>query len=202
MYKKPRKPWIGNVTLLIVGAIAVLVVVPYSINELYFWNSGSAAGNTGDWISFFGNYFGAIIGGIVAYIVARQQVKSAERRFYITERQDQERVEGIVYTFLIEEIRENYKIIAQDEKMNKMFLKGHDLPFEHEINFVNFIFDEFNNIKYELVKYEQPIIWEALNFYRMFRILDRSRDIAWIRHSDYQFIQATYKRLKEFMDNN
>lgn len=57
--------------------IAWALFAPIGVNILMFIPSfGFSFGNALDWLGFFGNYSGGIIGGIVAYIIASSQIKA------------------------------------------------------------------------------------------------------------------------------
>jgi hypothetical protein len=57
--------------------IAWAFFAPIGINILMFIPSfGASIGEPLDWLGFFGNYSGGIIGGIVAYIIASSQIKA------------------------------------------------------------------------------------------------------------------------------
>lgn len=178
----------------------VMILFPMVLNFLYFWESGWVRGKTGDWISFFGNYFGAIIGGLVAYFVAKQQTDQLERKWEVDELTEKDRIEGIIYTFLLDEIKENFKRIQAD-RLHKFLVSSNDQPPEIKVSFHGMLsFDEFVQIKYELVRYNhQYEITKILWFYRMFTLLNRHENPSMMPYPDYQFVQMHYKELIEFL---
>lgn len=57
--------------LLVIGAISV----PIALNYLLFsWSAPGVVGDSNSWLGFLANYSGGILGGIVAYIVAKIQI--------------------------------------------------------------------------------------------------------------------------------
>ncbi|WP_419878003.1 hypothetical protein [Brevibacillus centrosporus] len=60
-----------NYVLLVIGAISV----PIALNYLLFsWSAPGVVGDSNSWLGFLANYSGGILGGIVAYIVAKIQI--------------------------------------------------------------------------------------------------------------------------------
>jgi hypothetical protein len=57
--------------------VAWALLAPIGVNILLFIPSfGTSYGEALDWLGFFGNYSGGIIGGIVAFLIASSQIKT------------------------------------------------------------------------------------------------------------------------------
>ncbi|MED1785821.1 hypothetical protein P4V43_28880 [Brevibacillus fortis] len=57
--------------LLAIGAIATPIVLNYG---LFTWSAPGVVGDANSWLGFLANYSGGILGGLIAYIVAKIQI--------------------------------------------------------------------------------------------------------------------------------
>lgn len=63
----------------------IIILFPLILNYLVFaWHLPGTNGTLDAWISFFGNYSGGIIGGFVAYIVSRSQIRNLQETQNLT----------------------------------------------------------------------------------------------------------------------
>jgi hypothetical protein len=92
--KNSLKQWMRKINLIrvtllkyqkilfsIILVIVSIILTPILINYFVLWDSGHSKGNVGDWIAFFGNYSGGIIGAIVAFLIVKYQ-------FYVISKKD------------------------------------------------------------------------------------------------------------------
>lgn len=106
-------------------SILLIIIVPFIINIIVSINNPflSIRGDEDSWISFFGNYFGALIGGFTALIISR--IENAESKT-ILERQIKEQREKEIRR---EKIAQYYsltliKISLESYKDCVLFLKN------------------------------------------------------------------------------
>lgn len=60
--------------------VVLIISVPIFLNILVSIETPYTTGDSGTWLSFFGSYLGAIIGGIVAYYIAKMQFKRLDSK--------------------------------------------------------------------------------------------------------------------------
>jgi hypothetical protein len=183
---------------LFLGLIFVFIVPPIIIGQVLRIPMGKyTIGSEGDWVGFFGNYSGGIIGGIVAYLIAAKQIRDERERSQKEHEEKQMLAKRIVSLFLSQEIDRNFKIMESDWYFDSS-LQERNEPFQFMHNDWNFSIKEFDNVKYELIKYDDPIIKQVLEVYTMFIKLNNTNDINQLSQEDYDFVKRTYLFWKEF----
>ncbi|GAB6170925.1 hypothetical protein JCM15765_04030 [Paradesulfitobacterium aromaticivorans] len=133
---------------------------------------------------------GALIGGRAANKAALRQIQE-ERIIREQDKKEREIVTiSVILRFLWYGINKNMEILNYFgngwcwEK-----LKTEIKPFEHEFS-VSLYFKEYEEIKYELLKYDHKLIRDVLEIYDLFTLLDKHKDIK-------KLSQDEFDRLKE-----
>lgn len=140
-------------------------------------------GDESSWVGFFGNYSGGIIGGIVAYLIATQQMKKEQQARMEDEREQIQKgeiekkktekyINGLISIFLKEEIQENLATINKEES----YLQGLQYRTDNErVAHHKFSpplnFSEFTHVKYELLKHDTTEVRRVFQLYSIFNLL-------------------------------
>lgn len=74
------------------------------------------------------------------------------------------------------EIVQNFKSCAIEHVKDEFAIKQNKEPFQFRFNECHIRFEEFDKIKYELLKYDSEIIKHTLEVYEMFYTLSKSGD--------------------------
>lgn len=105
--------------------IMMVVFIPIFVNFLMSLPCSWAKGAVGDWISFYGSYLGALIGGIVAFGVARIQIdaqKTSEKNALIIQQLPSVVMIRLELDKIISFLKELYKIIESNENFDSIEL--------------------------------------------------------------------------------
>lgn len=103
----------------------MVVFIPIFVNFLMSLPCSWAKGAVGDWISFYGSYLGALIGGIVAFGVARIQIdaqKTSEKNALIIQQLPSVVMIRLELDKIISFLKELYKIIESNENFDSIEL--------------------------------------------------------------------------------
>ncbi|QJC50905.1 hypothetical protein HGI30_04575 [Paenibacillus albicereus] len=65
------------------GLAVILLLIPTVYNKVFNLPSSHVAGETSDWISFYGSYLGGLIGGFITLIGVRQTIIHSNRTLFI-----------------------------------------------------------------------------------------------------------------------
>lgn len=149
--------------------LLILVIgVPITINYLLlWWHFPGVTGDYGDWLGFFSNYSGGIIGGIVAFVIAKYQIENEKQERLREDKEKEKLGYDIVETFLYEELRRNLNLISPgivealqkqaNGNLNQTYITGSQNKYDYEV---------FNQIKFELLKYNNQIVRETIQVYK------------------------------------
>lgn len=105
--------------------VMIGVFIPIFVNFLMSLSYSWVKGDIGDWISFYGSYFGALIGGIVAFGVARIQInaqKASEKNALIIQQLPSAVMIRIELNKIISFLEELYKIVDGDKDIDSIAL--------------------------------------------------------------------------------
>jgi uncharacterized membrane protein YgaE (UPF0421/DUF939 family) len=177
------------------------VLGPVIVNILMFIPSfGLAATNTENWLGFFGNYSGGIVGGIVAYIIAKVQIDH-EKEVRETEKREEENfASSLVEIFLYDELKRNLDKISdniinalkeQSEGNQKSEYRWGKKTFEYEV---------YNEIKFELIKYNNRTIRETINVYKRLKQFEEVQKINDLSKYDALKYYEEFNKWKNRLD--
>ncbi len=158
--------------------ILISVGAPIILNVLMWIPSfGLAATNTEGWLSFFGNYSGGIIGGIVAYIIAKSQIEHEKGERLLEEKEKEKFALNIVETFLYAELKINLDsipntVITALEEQSKGNLRGSYVWGNKQ-----FTLDVYEEIKFELIKYNNVFVRDTVELYKLLKRFERVYEI-------------------------
>lgn len=144
----------------------IIIVTPILLGLLLNIPGGKLTiGDEGSWVGFFGNYSGGIIGGLVAYVVAKQQFNQGEiKRLKINK--ELERVSLLRVRFELTKTKEEFILLSKtEEDVNEA---NQPIPFVdlviRELNSLNW--SKASNISDESLLYD---LMELEDFYCQFR---------------------------------
>mgnify|MGYP007039607215 CR=1 FL=1 len=110
-------------------------------------------------------------------------------------KQDDARIQQAEFTrkaienFISNEIKSNFM------RLNSSHLSAqiatNEKPFQYSLNYT-YTYDEFNNLKYELIKFESNEVKEIINIYDMFLLLERKQEITYFTQSEYNDFKAAF----------
>lgn len=143
------------------------------------------------WVGFFGNYSGGIIGGIVAYIIASKELRNAKQDKEKNKLKEKELIFDIINLFLKDEIDKNIRILINNKYFHQ-YLEENDRPFQLSHNW-KFDVTHFEEIKFDIVKYkENPLIIETISLYKVFMVMNRTKDINELSQKQYEDLKKNY----------
>jgi hypothetical protein len=159
-----------------------------------------------DWWSIVVGFLGAIIGAGAGFggsiIGANLQINHERKRLREEEEERKKEVEEqrrlyeyAVENFLRNEIQDNFRsCFHYGGKTMKNQLEYNECKFQHDLsNYVSQCkFDEYNKLKYELVKLEVSKVQEIIEIYDMFYLLRRKKDIGDFTQSEYERFKKSY----------
>lgn len=128
---------------------------------------------------------GAIIGGLFTWF-------SVDRQLKIEKKEKQDIAVAITKYFLIKEIKANYKILVDVDRDNKLIrLLKREVDGTTKIPSFVFKYDEFNKIKYDIVKYNVQEILDVIIIYKAFELLQEnwSKDYIELKEDEKESIR-------------
>jgi hypothetical protein len=134
-------------------------------------------------ISIVGSLIAACIGGMFTYY-------SVDRHLKLEKKEKQDVAVAIARNFLIEEIEKNYNIILNSPpELIKILKKEIDKTIT--IPYFIYYYDEFDRIKYDIVKYNVQEVLDIINIYRTFRLLqnNKGKDYREFKEEEKEFIK-------------
>ncbi|WP_337017081.1 hypothetical protein [Oceanobacillus massiliensis] len=181
--------------------LAIIAFTPIALGIILNIPGGSLTiGDENAWVGFFGNYSGGIIGGFVAFYIAKSQVKQEQyARLKDKENQEQEKIskheeqekyiKNIIELFLLDEITSNFRTLAKE----KSYLEALERRAKGTINpsytfNVPLHFDEFDRVRFELIKYNNQDVKDVIEFYRICKIISYEPDTSKMSKDDAESI--------------
>ena len=165
--------------------------------ELYFSAFGSLVAA---FIGVGGTYFGAIYGGKKALEAVQKQLDKQESDNINQNFENKKIVIRIITKFLKEELIDNRKVINEIH-IFKYLSKGFKTQYEYGKNKMKIKLDDYNKIKYELVKYcEEVLVEEVIDVYELFYILLRYNDLMQLNEKEYNKIKLLEDKLNNLID--
>lgn len=135
------------------------------------------------WVNFFAVLIGSGVPVIFAYMISQKEKKERDKI-----------PESIVENFLNLEIVTNFNILRKDKSLFET-LSSREYKKDEEFNGTfNIRCDEYATIKYDLIKYNNTIIKEVLEIYRMFSLLTGIKSFKDLHESDYTFVCDTFSK--------
>ena len=118
---------------------------------------------------------------------------------YDKELKNKENIEAIIENYLLDEIISNLEsikgIIETIEKKKK------DGEFESGSNCRQYGFlakkleyDEYNKIKHEIIKYDSKKVWETIEVYKIFYLLEKKRDTKKMNNEEIDELIKKYHK--------
>lgn len=164
--------------------ISIIILTPIILGLILNIPGGSLTiGDENSWVGFFGNYSGGIIGGIVAYLIANSQMKH-EKNQRIQEQgkkdelnqkkilEKENYIKNIITLYLMDEIKFNLNTILKEVS----FIEDVKLRAEKKTTLKrawspSLKFNEFEGVKFELIKYNNLEVREVIEFYKTCKLL-------------------------------
>jgi hypothetical protein len=143
-------------------------------------------------ISSASGLIGAIVGAIASYIGAGKQIKYQRDQLKKEQFEQLEIAIGIIARFLWREIDYNCEILDGKAKMlsTDRFIKEYKEQFGLSSELIKF--EEFNKVKYDLVKYKSGIVKDILDIYDKFYILSVRQDIKSLSDNEFKWVRDLY----------
>lgn len=140
-----------------------------------------------------------LVGVLAAFVGYKASVKGAKiqiehERESLLEANEEHRefTKAAIETFVNNEIKKNFKEIYSEEIGNS--LRDLDTPFRKTLNsHGRFSFNEFNNVKYELIKTKSDSISKILKIYEMFTLIEREIEIHNYTQKEYDLVREAYQ---------
>lgn len=120
---------------------------------------------------------------------ARMQIEHEQKQFEETQKQQAEFTRKAIENFISIEIKNNFKELNNTHLSAR--LTENEYPFQYFIGHI-YNYHEYNNLKYELIKYESEEVIEIINIYDMFYLIERKKDILNLTQSEYDEFKKAY----------
>jgi hypothetical protein len=181
-----------------IGLLLLMFGTPVFLNFFVFeYPNPKTNGTLGDWMGFFSNYSGGIIGGIVAYVIAKQQTDAIKEDKKSEEVEKEQFIISIIENFLGSEVKRNFRNYSLEYIENfKKHSDGEALDATYVIS-KGFKYDNYDDIKFELAKYNAPIVRETIEIYQVFKSLEHEDSI---NDMDRKKAEACYVVLRRWYD--
>ncbi|PIH59059.1 hypothetical protein [Paenibacillus sp. LK1] len=195
-----------------------VILIPILINVLAWIPNPIAIGDSETWVSFFGSYAGGIAAAFIALLIAKSQTDIAIKQLNHereqleikrledeTKKDKQEKVfADLVLIYLYDEIQSNLEKIdpstlsafeerGRDHKLNSTFVFSYKNRFNYDV---------FNDIKYDIPKYENKIIIDAITPYKVFKILEKHEAVNKMSVETSKFVFDTISDWKKKLENH
>ncbi|MFD5020008.1 hypothetical protein ACFWMP_13990 [Paenibacillus sp. NPDC058367] len=181
--------------------VLLILAVPIIINFLAKIKLDLAVGNGETWVGFFANYAGGLVGALIAIIIANsqgrmvlEQMKQEQQRIEVVQKENEDqRIKEeqekrdigikIVERFLHDEISFNLRRInpAFFECMKEIKNRGpvRNYRFDH-----NFKYNDYDHIKFEIIKYNEQRISDTFDLYAVLRRIEGLKKIDAANYMD------------------
>lgn len=168
----------------ITAIVSIVVLTPIILGLILNIPGGSLTiGDENAWVGFFGNYSGGIIGGIVAFIIANSQVKheqnsrlqdkTNQEKEENKKREEQEKyIKNVIDLFLLDEITSNFRTLIKEKSYIEALERTGNGITNPSFSFrVPLNFEEFDRVRFELIKYNHQNVKDVIEFYRICKII-------------------------------
>jgi hypothetical protein len=131
-----------------------------------------------------------LVGILTAYVAYRGSVQGARiqiehEKANLQEEINEQRIfaNSVIERFVIHELKKNFKVINSDYM--RSYIPVNPTPFQHGFRDSDFIFKEFDRVKFDLIKYESELVKEIIEIYDVFYLLARKEDIMHFSQNEY-----------------
>lgn len=148
-------------------------------------------------LTFLGSLIGGIATLIAIYVTIIQSNKAQNEEF----KKNVEFSKNIINTYLIHEIKYNFNNVLGSKNLfyNRFKNENHPTRFSYRNNEIKT--DEFNKIKYELIKYNNETVNEVIELYDMFEIFKSKRGIEEFTQKEFDNIKPIYlKNINKYLE--
>lgn len=157
------------------------------------------------WFTAVSGFLGACIGGVLAYRGsiqgAKRQIEEQSKRIEDEKVKKEKLSIKIITTFLLQEIRHNYLLIYNSPKLHPKIIENITI-FQYAYSQFDFKFDEYNQIKYDLLEFENEFVSEIISFYTYISIIKTKTDFKQILEADYEGFREAYLKIgKLFLEH-
>ncbi|MCQ9285301.1 hypothetical protein NQ129_26405 [Priestia aryabhattai] len=94
-----------------------------------------------------------------------------------------------IKNFISHEIKDNFFKLGSMDLENR--LKENSSPFQYSCNY-KYSYHEYNQLKYELIKFESDEVEEIINIYNMFYIMERKQDVLAFTDEEYASFKNSF----------
>jgi len=110
--------------LVIGGLIILIIIIPIIMNfSIFKYPTERTNGTREDWMGFFSNYSGGIIGGVVAYIIAKFQIQNNNSGKTIDDKRNEKlALQKVQYEIL--KIEREFSILKEVKEMEYRLSKN------------------------------------------------------------------------------
>lgn len=155
-------------------------------------------------IGFIGAIVSGYIGGKWSYKGAMDAITKEimEERNMIEERRKENKIlaKFFIDSFLKQEIEKNFKQVSSNERLMVHLSAGVKGGLKKEWSY-KFCFDEYDKIKYDLVKFNSEIIEDIACIYKLFTILENKNSNYDLTEYERKFIPTALKKCKDLLQN-
>ena len=176
---------IKNALVMGVASFLVLLILSYVAYSLFQITGIDKT----TWLNSLSSLFGAIIGAYIAiqgaiYVQKKSSIEEAEK--------NNEHSKRMVEAFLIHEIKDNFTSALGRRSTFYSRFKDEDQPeqFSYRPDFIKT--DEFDRIKYDLIKYDNDVIRDTIELYSMFEMLKHKSDINGFNQNEFDIVKKIY----------
>ncbi|WP_394136832.1 hypothetical protein [Cytobacillus oceanisediminis] len=149
-------------------------------------------------VSLISNITTIIVGIITAIVAykgsirgAKEQIEHERQLLNATTEEQKVFAQMAIERFISNEIKMNFKQIFSKNLANS--LNTLNQPFDSYINTAkSFSFEEFNKVKYELIKTKSNSIEKIIKIYDMFYLIERKNDISRYTHEEFKLLKEAY----------
>lgn len=123
--------------------------------------------------------------------MATKQIEHAQENLKSEISKQNKFAKAAIEKFVIHEVKKNFALINNETVRGN--LEVYKESFQLGYGKKPFDYNEFNQVKYDLIKFESNIIDEIINIYDVFYLIDRKQDIK-------EFTQEEYNNFKEVFE--
>lgn len=144
---------------------------------------------------------GAIVGGVATYLSVNKQLKFEREKISNEEKERLNIALTIIKIFLIKEIKGNYNILKGTE-INKILKREINSTEFYSIGNFTFCYNDFDRIKYDIIKYNVQEIHDTINIYQMFNFIEENRSKKYIEltEDEKEFVKNGMIKCEEMIE--